>query len=134
MTGSSRAHLVDLFEAVKYDIRLHGFRFITLEFELVGIGAAALAGLELLHAPSGQMPLLGGIWFLGVALNCLAIVLLARQAQRLGAGTALGPRRVQWYALQLVVLLLVPPAVAIVALYQWRAGDFPATSTEQEHV
>ena len=37
-------------------------------------------------------------------------------------------RRLHVYALELVVMLLIPLAVALAALQQWRAGDFRAAS------
>lgn len=124
MSSSAPQHRIDLFEAVKYDLRLHGFRFITVEFVAAGLGACALAAVELAHAGRGGAPLWGGIWFLTVAVNCLAVVVLIRQAHRLGAGTVLHMRRVQLHALQLVVLLLLPLGVALALAWQWHAGDF----------
>jgi hypothetical protein len=119
---------VNIFEAVKYDIRLHGARFIILEFMLVGLGAFGLAIVELLHAAYGMFPLLGGVWFLSFALNCLAVVLLARHVQRFGTSTVLSDRRLQLYALELIVMLLIPLAVAVVVMIQWRSGDLRVTA------
>lgn len=119
---------IDLYEAVKYDIRLHGFRFILLEFLMAGLGAIALASVEFLHAGRGSLPVVGGVWFLGVALNCGAVVFLALQTRRTGTSTRFGDRRLHVYALELVVMLLIPLAVALAALQQWRAGDFRAAS------
>jgi hypothetical protein len=36
--------------------------------------------------------------------------------------------RLHLYALELVVMLLIPLAVALAALAQWRAGDFRTSS------
>jgi len=124
MNRTPHARVINLFEGVRYDVRLHGFRFISLEFALVGSGAVILAIVELLHAGHGGPPLAGGIWFLSVATNCLAVVLLAREARAMGTDTDYSPRLVHLYTLQLVVMLLIPFAVALAALYQWRAGDF----------
>jgi len=137
MNPTTNARRVDLFEAVKYDIRLHGARFITLEFALVGLGAFALAVLELAHRAGGPLAVLSGVWFLTFALNCLAVVLLARQVRRTGTATVFSDRRLHLYALQLVVMLLIPLAVALAALRQWRAGDFhagPAPAATEEPV
>lgn len=123
MNPSRNVHCIDLFEAVKYDVRLHGSRFIILEFAAVGVGALVLAIVEFLHAGNGVLPLLGGIWFLCFALNCLAVAMLGVQVRRTGTATTYSDRRLHLYAAQLIVLLLVPLAVAAAAVIQWRRGD-----------
>lgn len=123
MNPTHNVHRIDLFEAVKYDIRLHGHRFIILEFGLVGLGALGLAIVELLNAPNGMLLALSAVWFLGFALNCLGVVFLALQVHRTGTGTAYGDRRLHLYALQLIALLLIPFAVVVAAGVQWRRGD-----------
>jgi hypothetical protein len=123
MNPTVNARRINLFEAVKYDIRLHGSRFIILEFALVGFGALALAVVELVHSIRGGLPLLGGLYFLSFALNCLAVVLLALRVKRTGTGTVYGDRRLHLYALQLIVMLLIPLAVLLAALAQLRQED-----------
>ena len=63
------------------------------------------------------------IRFAGFALNSLAVVLLARHAAWAGTSSVASERRVHLYALELIAMLLVPTAVALVAFLQWRAGD-----------
>jgi hypothetical protein len=126
---------IDLYEAVKYDIRLHGFRFIVTEFALATAGAFAVAVVEFAHSAHGGSPLWGGLWFLSVGLNTSAVVVMALAVRATAADTTLGDRRLHLYALQLTVLLLVPCAVVLVALRQWRAGDYrarfhPVSATE----
>jgi hypothetical protein len=132
MNPTLHARRIDLYEAVKYDIRLHSARFIILEFALAGLGALALTVVELLHGGNGGPPLLGGLWFLSFALNCLAVVLLGLHVRRFGTGTVYSDRRLQLYALELIVMLLIPLAVLLAALVQWRAGDFYATSRSRD--
>ena len=126
---------IDLFEAVKYDIRLHGFRLIAAEFALAGLGGLAVTIVEFLHASHGGAPLLGGLWFLSVAINCVAVVFLAIRVRRTGTSTQFSDRRLHLYVLELVVMLLIPLAVALVALQQWHAHDFhtgPAVPSTKE--
>lgn len=126
MTHPITLRRIDLYEAVKYDIRLHGFRFIAAEFALAGLGALAITAVELLHASHGGAPLLGGIWFLSVALNCFAVLFLALKVRETGTSTRFSDRRLHVYALELVVMLLIPLAVVLAALLQWHAGDLRA--------
>jgi len=93
------------------------------EFTLAGLGAPAIAAVEFLHAPRGGAPLLGGLRFLSVALNCFAVVFLALKVRQTGTSTQYSDRRLQLYALELVVLL-IPLAVDVAALQQWHAHDF----------
>jgi hypothetical protein len=132
MTTTLNARHIDVFEAIKYDIRLHGARFIILEFALVGLGALVLAGVEFLRAGNGLLPLLGGLWFLGFALNCLAVVLLALQVRHTGTDTFHSGRRLHLYAVQLIVMLLIPLAVLLAALAQWHAGDLHPASRSRD--
>jgi hypothetical protein len=55
---------------------------------------------------------------------CLAVVFLALQVQRTSTGTVHGDRRLHRYALQLIIMLLIPLAVALAAFVQRRRGGF----------
>jgi hypothetical protein len=114
---------VDLYEAVKYDVRLHGARFITLEFAAATALAIGLTILELTRAAAATESLIAGLWFAGFGLNSLAVTLLARHAGRTGTQSEVSERRVQFFALGLVVMLLIPALVAALSLLQWRRGD-----------
>jgi len=111
MSTRSLIRRIDLIEAVRYDIHLHGFPTIFAEFLLAALGAVAIAIVELLHAGNGGAPLLGGLWFLGVALKCFPVVLLSLHVRRAGTDSRHGKRRPHLYVLELVVMLLMPRAV-----------------------
>jgi|SRR5579871_3164720 len=119
---------VDLYEAVKYDMRLHGPRVIIAEFAAATVVAGLLAAFEALRPDRTATLALSALWFAGFALNSLAVVALAMHARRGPLGSSLREHRLHLHALALVVLLLVPAAVALAALAQWLAGDL---STDQ---
>src|SRR5215471_14415121 len=103
-TRSSGRGYVNVYEAVRYDVQLHGARFIVLEFAAATLLAAALAIFELFRADASWSSVLAGLWFAGFAVNSLAVVLLARRATRLGTGARVRSRRLHLYALELVAL------------------------------
>jgi hypothetical protein len=123
LTRSDRNRYVDVYEAVRYDVRLHGARFIIVEFAIATLIAAALAIVESVRAASSASSLLIALWFAGFALNSLAVVLLARNAARGGTTPPPRPRLLHLYAIELIVMLLIPGSVALAALLQSRAGD-----------
>jgi hypothetical protein len=125
MKSGGRSY-VDIYEAVRHDVHLHGVRFIFLEFAAATLIAAALAIFELLRADSSWSSLLAGFWFAGFAANSLAVVLLAKRAARFGTSTRVRQRWLHLYALELLALLLIPGAVALVARLQWHTGDLSA--------
>src|SRR5581483_8040410 len=90
---------VDLYEAVKYDTRLHGTRFIITEFAAATLGSGLLGGFEVFRLDRTLPTVLTGLWFLGVSLNSLAVVALARHATRHGMAAQLGARRLQLSAM-----------------------------------
>jgi hypothetical protein len=120
---SGRNRCVDVYEAVKYDVRLHGARFITLEFAAAALIAGALAIFEVVRAAASGASVPMALWFAGFALNSLAVVLLARTAGRDGTEARVSQRWLHLYALELIVMLLLPGAVALVALLQRRADE-----------
>jgi len=113
---------VDLYEAVKYDTRLHGTRFIITEFAAATLGSGLLGGFEVFRLDRTLPTVLTGLWFLGVSLNSLAVVALARHATRHGMAAQLGERRLQLSAMALIGLLLVPAAIAIFTARRWATG------------
>ncbi len=113
---------VDLYEAVRYDVHLHGAWFIIGEFAAATLLAAALATFELLRPEPSRSTLLAGFWFAGFAVNSLAVVLLAKRAARSDPSWRAHPRRLHLYVVELVALLLIPGAVALVATIQWHSG------------
>jgi hypothetical protein len=109
---------VDVYEAVKYDVRLHGARFIAIEFGVVGLIALGIVVAKLVQGDFSTAGIEAIIFFAGFALNCLAVVLLVRRAARLGTRTNVVERRLHLFAAGLVVLLLVPGAVALLEVVQ----------------
>ena len=123
MNSPRNVRRIDLFEAVKYDIRLHGSRFISVEFGLAGAGALALTAVEFAHARDGPLHWVSGLWFLSFALNCLAVVVLGVQVRRTGTATVYSDRQLHLYVVQLIIMLLIPLAIVAAVLVQWRRGD-----------
>jgi hypothetical protein len=123
---------LNIFEAVKYDVRLHGARFIIVEFAAAVLIALALMSVKLVQIPNSLSSLMTALWFAGVALNGIAVILLAWHTSRTGLEPGFVLRRVQLYTVELIVLLLIPCAVALATLLQWRSGDLRVGRTTED--
>ena len=103
------------------DIGLHGERFIVIEFTLVTLFGMALAAFELLRPDATLTYTLSGIYFLGVGVNALTMLLLALAAIRDGDDRSVPVVQMSRLTLWIVVLTAIPFA-AVVAHLLLRRG------------
>ena len=76
----SRSKTFNIINAVRFDMHIHGGRFIIWEFIIASIILAGVVVVSVIHFFSTTPSFFGGLWvfsFLGVLLNCLIIAILA---------------------------------------------------------
>ena len=124
--------MIDIRDAVDYDVRLHGARFIRLEY---GAGAfffgvlGVVEGVATAHARAPVL-LLPSLFFLSLMVNCLTLLIVVRrlphaQAAATDTQTDLDPRRVRRYTRVLPLLILCPLLLPLVVVAQKGRGGQP---------
>jgi hypothetical protein len=117
-------------EALSYDIRLHGARLIVTEFALATILGAGVTMLYSLYPHLALSTRLCGIFWLGLLLNFLTILLQSISLARHGVrrepeieltGSQLG--KVRRLTVLIGIVILVPFATLLIATHQlFRLG------------
>ena len=76
----SRSKSFNVINAVRFDMNIHGGRFIIWEFIIASIIVAGVVVFSTIHYFSSRLSFLGGLWifsFLGILFNCLVITIIA---------------------------------------------------------
>jgi len=94
-------------------MRLHGARFIIIEFLIASIITAwvVIASIRYYSSkPIGVFGIIWILWFFGIFLNCIAVMFIAIRIRK-REGNRPNPKkqiRMEWIALTVIVGLLVP--------------------------
>ena len=81
----NRSKFFTITDAVRFDMSIHGARFIIWEFIFASIIIAGVITTSAIHYVTSTLSFFGGLWifsFLGILFNCLVIVILARKISR----------------------------------------------------
>ncbi len=112
---------INITEATGYDIRLHGIRFITLEFAFGTLLGTALAVLNLFVTARSLVAAITGIWALGFGFNSLTIMAIALSVARGRAALPpmpLDKSKILRFSWLFPLLLVLPFVLTLVALLQ----------------
>jgi hypothetical protein len=119
------AHGFNLKELMTYDIRLHGKWIILPEFFMASAVGALLAIVYIFYPGISSLYRLQAIFWLGLAFNCLTVLLTSVDLVKHGVAkekgmilTSAEHARLRRYAALIMVFLIVPFATALQELYQ----------------